>query len=202
LLIFFFRRIVQIITSVFARDERQRQTARWIIFYIIIGSIPIAIIGLLFKDRIELTFAKPIFPALFLIVTAVLLFATKLVKSPRSQLKLRSAILIGIAQAIGLLPGISRSGATIATALLLGINHAEAFEFSFLLSIPAVIGANILTMKEFTNIPLPIAIISIIITALTGLLALFILKNLVRQGKLYYFGFYCILLSVFALIIF
>lgn len=204
LLIFFCRRIRQIVTNLFAQDAKQRKTSRLLVFYIIIGSIPIAIIGSLFKLEIEKAFAQPICPAILLIITGCLLLITKLAKPFDSQLKIKSVIIIGIAQAIALLPGISRSGATIATGLLLGINQTEAFEFSFLLSIPAVIGANILAIKDFTNtgIPLSVAAIGIIVTAVTGLLALSFLKNLVLQRRFYYFGFYCILVGILALIIF
>ncbi|MEO0093780.1 MAG: undecaprenyl-diphosphate phosphatase, partial [candidate division WOR-3 bacterium] len=117
---------------------------------------------------------------------------------------IKIVILIGIAQAIGLLPGISRSGATIGIALLLGINPTEAFEFSFLLSIPAVIGANILVMKDFTNtgISFLLMTIGIVVTAVTGFLALLVLRSLVLQKRFYYFGFYCVLVGILALIIF
>ncbi len=204
LLIFFRRQIREIVANVSSVDAEQRKTSRLLIFYIIIGSIPIAIIGLLFKTAIEKTFAQPIFPAIFLIVTGLLLLTTKLVKSSNRQLTIKIVILIGIAQAIGLLPGISRSGATIGIALLLGINPTEAFEFSFLLSIPAVIGANILVMKDFTNtgISFLLMTIGIVVTAVTGFLALLVLRSLVLQKRFYYFGFYCVLVGILALIIF
>lgn len=204
LLIFFGKRIIQIVGSIFAKPTMERRNNLLLIFYIIIGSIPAAIIGLLFKDKIELTFAQPIFPAFFLIITAFLLFCTKLFKTPERKLTLATTLIIGIAQAIALLPGISRSGATIAIALLLGLSSFEAFEFSFLLSIPAFIGANLFTFKDLSNTAIsgPTIILGVLIAAFIGLLALTWLKNLVLRRKLYYFGFYCIVVSILALIIF
>jgi len=204
LLIFFSKRIIQIIGSVFTKDLIQRQTNLPWILYILIGSIPIAIIGRIFKDIIEQTFTKPIFPTILLLVTGILLIATKFAQNSNKKINWRFALIIGIVQAVALLPGISRSGATIAIALLLGISSYEAFEFSFLLSIPAVIGANILTINDLANSNISglVIVIGIIVTTVTGLLALFLLKNLVLRRKLYYFGFYCIIASILALIIF
>ena len=204
LLIFFGKRIIQIIGSIFAPGTIQRRTNLLLLLYIIIGSIPAALVGLLFKDKIELAFAQPIYPSIFLIFTGLLLFVTHLAKSQLTKITLLTAIIIGIVQAIALLPGISRSGATIATALLLGISSYDAFEFSFLLSIPAVLGANILTFNDLTNasISIPAIVIGILISAFTGLLALILLRQLVLKRKLYYLGLYCIAVSVLALIIF
>jgi undecaprenyl-diphosphatase len=204
LLIFFGKRIIQIIGSLFVKDRIESRTNLLLILYIIIGSIPAGIIGLLFKDKIEITFANPTFPAIFLIFTGLLLFSTEFFQSKEKKLNLTLALIIGNAQAIALLPGISRSGATIATALLLGMSGFEAFEFSFLLSIPAVIGANLFTFKDLSNTSIsgPSIILGVLIAAIIGLLALAWLKNLVLRRKLYYFGFYCIVVSILALIIF
>ena len=204
LLIFFGKRIIQIIGSIFAKPTIEKRNNLLLILYIIIGSIPAGIIGLLFKDKIEITFANPIFPAIFLIFTGLLLFATQFSQAKEKKLNFTLALIIGIAQAIALLPGISRSGATIATALLLGLNSFEAFEFSFLLSIPAIIGANLITFKGLSNTSISgsTIILGVLIAAIIGLLALTWLKNLVLRRKLYYFGFYCIVVSILALIIF
>jgi undecaprenyl-diphosphatase len=203
LLIFFGKRIGQIIKSLFIDDKTQRQTNFHLVFYIIIGSIPVGIVGGLLKDKIELTFTQPIFPAIFLLITGLFLIATKFVQGQSTKINTKTAFIIGIAQAIALLPGISRSGATIATALLLGISNIEAFEFSFLLSIPAVIGANILTFSDFKNINIPISVVilGIITTVITGILTLFLLRYLVMKKRIYYFGFYCLALGILALIL-
>jgi len=203
LLIFFGKRIVQIIKSFLSQDRTQTQTNLKLILYIIVGSIPIAIIGGLFIDKIEPTFVQPIYPAIFLILTGLLLFATRFIKTQDTKIGYKAALIIGIAQAIALLPGISRSGATISTALLLGINSSESFEFSFLLSIPAVIGANILTFSQLisSDINSSAIILGILFTAITGILALAILKYFVLRKRLYYFGFYCLGLGILALIL-
>lgn len=204
LLIFFGKRIIQIIGSIFTKDMIQRQTNLPWLLYIIIGSIPIAMIGGIFKNSIEQTFTQPIFPTIFLLVTGILLILTIFAPNSAKKINWQFALIIGIVQAVALLPGISRSGATIAIALLLGISSSESFEFSFLLSIPAVIGANILTFNDLANSNISglLIVIGIVVTTVTGLLALFLLKNLVLKRKLYYFGFYCIVASILALIIF
>lgn len=203
LLLFFVKRIIQLISSIFPQKSSLRQNNLILLFYIIIGSIPVAIIGLLFKTKIELTFAQPIYPAIFLIITGILLFTTKLVKPQTQKLNLKIATIIGVTQAAALLPGISRSGATIAIALLLGVSSFEAFEFSFLLSIPAVIGANLLTMKDFTNFNIPNStiIFGTIAAFTTGLFALFLLRYLVLRKRIYYFSFYCLALAIMVLIL-
>jgi undecaprenyl-diphosphatase len=204
LLIFFGKRIIQIIGSIFTKDLIQQQTNLPLILYIIIGSIPVALIGGIFKDSIEQTFTQPIFPTIFLLVTGILLILTIFAPNSEKKFNWKFALIIGIVQAVALLPGISRSGTTIAIALLLGISSSESFEFSFLLSIPAVIGANILTLNDLANSNISglVIVIGIVVTTATGLLALFLLKNIVLRRKLYYFGFYCIVASILALIIF
>jgi undecaprenyl-diphosphatase len=203
-IVFFFRqKIYEIFVNLFKRnDQGQQKDSLSLILMIIIGTIPVAILGYLAKDKINQVFDQPIYSAIFLFVTGVILFTTKFAKEHKSRASFSDALLIGIAQAIALLPGISRSGITISTALLLGLSRENGFEFSFLLSIPAVIGANILELKElsihFSKIHL---ILALILPFISGLIALRLLKSFVIRKQLYYFSYYCWILGIVALII-
>ncbi|MEO0076195.1 MAG: undecaprenyl-diphosphate phosphatase [candidate division WOR-3 bacterium] len=203
LLFYFRKKISEIILGIFNRygTEQQRINLH-LILKIIIGTIPITILGLLLKDKIDLMFTRPVYVAIFLFITGILLFLTRFAKPTRTHISYSLALIIGCAQAIALLPGISRSGITIAIALLLGLNRTDSFEFSFLLSIPAVIGANILIFKDLTgNLNLINSIIAIITTFIIGLLALRLLKSVVIKNRLHYFAYYCWLIAIITTII-
>lgn len=203
-LIFFFRKkIYSILSNLFKpKDREQNQESVSLILKIILGTIPAAIVGFLAKDKIDLIFNKPIYSAVFLIVTGIILYITKFSKEIKSKVSYSDAILIGTAQAIALLPGISRSGATISIALLLGLSRTDGFEFSFLLSIPAVIGANILMFKDISlNFDLLTLILAITIPFIIGLLALKLLRNLVLKKQLHYFSYYCWIVGLIAVLI-
>lgn len=203
LLFYFRKKIFEIILNSFRHSglEKQKESLN-LILMIIIGTLPIAILGYFAKDKIEHYFQLPYYPALFLLITGIILFGSKFSKERKSQLTYFYSFLIGIAQAIALLPGISRSGITISFALLLGLSRTNSFEFSFLLSIPAIIGANILLMKNITlNLTVIPLLLSIIIPFTIGLLALFLLKKLVLNKKLHYFSYYCWILGITVLLL-
>jgi len=169
---------------------------------LLIGSIPAGVVGVILRNRIEFIFNAPLFSAGFLLVTSVILFSTRFAKEKDRDMEIRDAILIGIAQAIAIFPGISRSGITIATALFLGVAWRQAFEFSFLLSVPAILGAMVLEIKELTTVNLSIGsgVLGVISSFLFGLLALWILKGFLRKGRFSVFGFYCLIVGVGSLL--
>jgi undecaprenyl-diphosphatase len=155
-----------------------------------IAGIPLKDIG--FESR-------PKIVAALLLVTALILMASRLCEKsgrPSRPPGIREGLITGIAQGIGVLPGISRSGITISAALLAGVGRAEAGEFSFLLSIPAILGALILSLKEAGNLagsvpPLVLAA-GIASAALTGYISLRFLMRVIRGGRLYLFALYLI----------
>jgi undecaprenyl-diphosphatase len=203
LLFYFRKKVYDVIVNSFnhSGQNEQKQSIKLILF-IIIGTIPAGIIGYLAKDKIDLVFQTPIYSAVFLLITGVILFLTKFAQEKNSNLSYKDAILIGFAQAIALLPGISRSGATISIALFIGLTTASAFEFSFLLSIPAVIGANILLLKNISShLTLLNLILSIAVPFIIGILALEILKKIVIRKKLYYFAYYCWAIGLLAILL-
>lgn len=164
--------------------------------YIIVGTIPAVIAGFFAKDYINQVFIDPkslIFTYLF---TTVLLFSTHFLKKSETQITYKKAFIVGLFQALAILPGVSRSASTIVASLILGLSPAFAFKFSFALFIPVSIGALILGLSDFNSLDLTIssAAIAFIITFFVGLISLKLLKNIVIGQKLKYFGFYTLFL--------
>ena len=136
-----------------ARDTYQTQ--RRLVLLIAVGTIPTALIGFLFKDSIEMLFSSVSFTASMLIVTGIILAAADRIKGVTRKIdsfQLKDSFIIGFVQGVAILPGISRSGSTIATGLFRKIDGEEAARFSFLLSIPAIIGAVILEVPSSFHI--------------------------------------------------
>ncbi len=174
-------------------DPASARTA-WLI---ILGSVPAAVVGILFDEFIEELFGSPRLTSLALLATGVFLFFTKTHSSGgrvEAAMTWRDALIIGLCQAVSIVPGISRSGATITSALFLGIEREQAARFSFLLSIPAIGGAFVLKAKHLADISVPDLLPFLIGTAAAagaGLLALGWLLRLVRRGNLRGFAYYC-----------
>jgi len=174
---------------------------------IIISSIPTAIIGLLFKKIADQLFSSVLIAGSMLILTGIILFFTRFVKSSQKGISLfsaKDAFIIGISQGLAVMPGLSRSGTTIATGLFLGLKHETAARYSFLLSIPAILGASLLSFGDLagnTHIPLTASLAGALISCITGYFALNFLFYIVRRGRLHYFSPYCIAIGIFSLII-
>ena len=173
---------------------------------IVIGSIPTAIIGLVFHEVADRLFSSIRLVGLALLITTGLLLATRW--SPqrnRSAMDFGAlaALAIGTIQGVAIIPGISRSGATIALGLLLGLNRDTAARFSFLLSIPAICGAALLSAKDLIsgNIPLEVVVLGTAASALVGYSALWMLVMIVRRGRLHLFAPYCALVGLAALLV-
>jgi len=163
---------------------------------IILGSVPAGVIGILFEDVFEELFSSPLSVGFFLLVTGALLFRTRSLGEGVKTVGMitpSAALLIGLAQAMAITPGISRSGATIAVALFLGLERETAVKFSFLLSVPAIAGA--MFLKSFSVQEISIAAANytagFISAFVVGLAALIWLIRLVKKGKLDYFAYYC-----------
>jgi len=162
---------------------------------IIVGSIPAGIAGLCLIDRIEALFACPAAASGMIIVTGVILVLSAIVpRKGRETVRIWDALLIGLAQAVALVPGISRSGSTIAVAIIIGIRRAEAAKFSFLLVLPALAGAGLLEFCGSEHVSAQILpLLALIFSSfIVGAAALIFLLRIVRRGRLYLFAFYCI----------
>ncbi|MFH1823697.1 MAG: undecaprenyl-diphosphatase UppP [Candidatus Firestonebacteria bacterium] len=172
--------------------------------FIILATVPTGIIGILFKDRFEEMFSNVKLVGLMLMVTAVIIFIADRVKSDSkdlSKVNWLNSVIIGIAQGIAIIPGISRSGSTISAGILLGLDKKFAMEFSFLISIPAILGAMVLEVKDLTseklqNINYFVYIAGFLMAAIVGYLSIKLLLNLLQKQRLYIFSIYCIVLGL------
>lgn len=171
---------------------------------IIISMIPAVAIGLLFEKQLEAFFnGKTVLVGIMLLITAILLLLADKAKNTQKKVSFSNAFIIGISQAIAMLPGISRSGATISTSVLLGIDRTKAARFSFLMVVPLILGKII---KDFIsgNINFSgseIAPISIgfIAAFISGLLACTWMISLVKKSKLSYFAIYCAIVGIISI---
>ena len=173
---------------------------------IIIGSIPTAFIGLVIKQFEHILFASEVLVGFMLILTGTILWTSKnfyFSKSKKDGFSIKKALIIGVGQGLAVIPGISRSGTTIALGMFLGLDRHNAAKFSFLLSIPAILGAQILSIKDMINSGLVIDSITIyatIVSFITGLLALKLLLSLVHAGRFHLFAPYCWLIGSLVLL--
>ena len=164
---------------------------------VIVGNIPIVIAYLLFGKKIKAMFSDTFAVAIAFLATGFVLFLTVWARNGKDELTYADSVLIGVAQAFALIPGLSRSGLTIAVALLLGVERRRAAEFSFLLAIPAVIGAAVeeIVTEGFAEINVLSILVGVIIAIIVGYAALRLLLRIVQKGKLYIFSVYCWLLG-------
>jgi len=175
--------------------------------YIFVSMIPVFIVGVFFKEEVEALFSNNILLVGFmLLVTALLLLSTTWVKPKDKKLSFLSALLIGMAQALAVIPGISRSGATIATALNLGIDREQAARFSFLMVLLPIIGASVLEIKDISEVGISsnqygLLACGFIGAFISGLLACSWMLRIVKKGKIQYFAYYCIIIGLLAIIL-
>ncbi len=178
---------------------------------ILISMIPIGIVGVFFKDEVEAIFGSGlVVVGICLLVTAVLLaFAYFAKPRQKADISMRDAFIIGLSQAVAVLPGLSRSGTTIATGLLLGNNKEKLAQFSFLMVIPPILGEALLetidllsgSAEAVTNVvPASVLIIGFLAAFVSGCIACKFMIELVKRGKLIYFAVYCAIVGAFALI--
>ena len=172
---------------------------------IFISMIPILIIGMLYADEIEGFFGGQImFVGFMLLITSALLAFTYYAKPKAKKISYKDSFIIGIAQAIAVLPGISRSGSTIATGLLLGNQKEGIAKFSFLMVLVPIIGGNIKNMMP-SNIPVETSIgaipliVGFFAAFISGLIACKWMISLVKKGKLIYFAIYCAIVGIIAI---
>lgn len=181
---------------------------RRLIGMLIIGTLPAAIVGLTLKKLYADVLESPWISASMLIVTGIgLLWIRKQPEGPTEYFNIswKQAFAIGCFQAIGILPGISRSGSTIFAGLLFGLNRNSAATFSFLLAIPAILGATVLELKDLgeaspDGMPRLYLLGGAAISFVVGLFALVWLKRWLNQGKLHYFAYWCIPVGLISLI--
>jgi undecaprenyl-diphosphatase len=181
--------------------------SRKLFLFLIIGTIPAAFFGLLFQKDIHKIFESAQAAAFFLIITGFLLFFSDRVKDAyrgEKDMNIADSILIGLAQSVALLPGISRSGATITAGIFRKLNRTTAARFSFLLSLPAICGAVILEWPYIRQIPseeIWLYFIGFICAMSAGLLSLKLFFLVIREPRLKFFAYYCWLFGLFTLLV-
>lgn len=208
--IYFRREIRDIIIGVWrllwGKDNPNREEAS-LAGYIAIGTIPAVVIGVVFKGYIEAAFQSPVFASAMLVCTGLILLSTRFAISKERRVEAKSSLIIGCAQAIAMLPGISRSGTTISLGLFLGISKEKAATFSFLLALPAIFGATLLELKEALDAGVGAFMLfkyslGAVAAALFGYLCIALLLEIIRKGKFDYFGYYCLAVGLFGLVYF
>ncbi len=196
--------LFQWISAGFKRDERNAGQLRYT-GWILLGSLPAAAAGIFLRDSIVELFDSPVHTSAFLVITGIFLLLSK-GRSGNARLTWRIVLMIGVAQAVAILPGCSRSGWTITAALLAGVGFEKAAEFSFMLSIPAILGALLLELVSgsvvFTGQGSFFLIIGVLAAFGSGLLALRLLIYLLEKGRLYRFSWYLLPVGTLSLLYF
>ncbi|MBW1806392.1 MAG: undecaprenyl-diphosphate phosphatase [Deltaproteobacteria bacterium] len=194
-------------------DIRQMATEIWrkdfkgpyasLTLWVLVGTLPTAFIGLVFKDSFETLFGSVRVVGAMLIVTGIILISIRLLPSvtkrisreygTRKRVGLLTALVVGTIQGLAIIPGISRSGSTIVCGLFCGLDRDMAFRFSFLLSVPAIVGALVIEFspEAITRTGIVPLLFGFITSAIVGFLSLKLLMSIVRKGLLYYFAPYC-----------
>ena len=194
-LIVFWTDIWQLLTSL-----KSISTQKYILA-IAIGTLPAVLVGFILRDVITEAFESIEVVAITLMITGIILFTTKFIKTKIKDISIGRGLLIGIAQAMAIVPGISRSGMTISLGMYLGITPEKAAKFSFLLAIPVIAGAGLLTGLDLMDssepiLPWSILIIGFLSSLLIGWISLKWLLGLIKSGKFHWFGVYCILVGL------
>ncbi len=184
-----------------------RNNYRKFVILIIVSTIPTGIIGILGKDLVEQAGSTLLVPGICLLITGAVLYLTDRTpegdKMPK-DVTYREAIIIGVAQGIATLPGISRSGATIAACIFLGLDRRFSLKYSFILSIPAILGAAVLELKDLAGATLTagetaVYLAGMLFAALTGYICIRTMLLAVRKKKLSYFAWYCFAAGIVAI---
>ncbi len=201
-IVVFRKDIVEILKGVF---KSQWNEDMQFLFKIALSMVPAVIVGLFFEDQLESLFGgNLLLVGCMLLVTAALLFMADRAKNTEKPVSFKDSVIIGLAQAIAMLPGISRSGATISTSVLLGNDKTKAARFSFLMAVPLIfgkIGKDVLigdlTLETSNSLALSAGFVG---AFLAGLVACTWMIRLVKKSKLSYFAIYCIIIGLVTVI--
>jgi undecaprenyl-diphosphatase len=186
-----FRKDIADITKAVVKRDFENEKGKLALF-IVVGSVPIAIIGFIFHDVIESLFSNLLAVGIALIITgSVLFFSEK--RLGNRKMGFLDSLLIGLAQGITIIPGVSRSGITIATGLLRKIDKVTAFRYSFLLSVPAIIGAAVMESRDMIlrNMDMVPLFLGATISMIVGYVSLKLLQKIIMNEKFHLFAYYC-----------
>ena len=196
----FWRNIIEILKALVRLDFKTEEGK--LALYIAVGSVPTAFIGLLFHDIFESFFYNLLAVGIALLITGSFLYVSERRKNGE-ELGLLDSLLIGIAQGISIIPGISRSGATITTGLLRKVGKEKAFRYSFLLSIPAIIGATVTESMRVNvdNIDVTVMFLGVVTSMIVGFVSLKLLLKVVLKEKFHLFAYYCWTVGVIVILL-
>jgi undecaprenyl-diphosphatase len=214
LLAYFWKDWLALITGILGLDDaHQNRESRRVFLLIVVATIPAVVVGFVLEKAFRMLFGAPAIAAAFLVVNgAMLLFGERIRGKgtrPLSSLTMRDAATIGVWQCTALLPGISRSGATIVGGLLRGIDHEGAAHFSFLIATPIILGATVLEVPKLLHAGVPASVLPVaaIAAVVAGIVAFFSTAFLMRYFRrheawaLNPFGYYCIAFGAIALVL-
>ncbi len=199
-LVYFRKDIWTILKALTKRDFKSEDGK--LIPLIIIGTVPTVLIGFFYGNELDTTLSTILFLGIGFIVSGFVLYASRFGKENKENISYVDALIIGAMQGVAIIPSISRSGFTIAAALLLGIRREQAFKFSFLLSIPSIIGALGLTVYQqhselaFAGVGLAEIITGGVVSIIVGFFALKLLWRTLASHKFFIFAFYCFILGI------
>jgi undecaprenyl-diphosphatase len=198
IIVYFLPRILTILNT--AQNELEADVfgpSSQLVITILVANVPAGLVGFFFQDQIERLFSGGITPSIMFLVTALVLFLTRFSERDDGygiyQIPFWYGVIVGVAQAIAIMPGISRSGFTISFALFLMIQHEDAATFSFLLSIPAISGAAVLKFADVERLGVLFStpyVMGFLVSFAGGLVALALLMYVMRQKRLYLFSYY------------
>jgi undecaprenyl-diphosphatase len=216
LLIYYWRvwlQVLKSLVSIAQKREIRKGTEDWVSWLIILGTVPAGLIGVVFQKKLEALFASPIIAATFLIINGSILFLGEAMRRrseeslgklspeereahfrPLSALSWKEALLVGLAQSLALIPGISRSGTTIVAGLGVRMTHFDAARFSFLLGTPVILGAAVLEIPKLLHQPTSVLLMIVagmVIAGVAAFLSTMFLERYFAKGRLDPFAYYC-----------
>lgn len=188
--------------------DRSGEVRRFLLMdgYIVLATFPAVIIGLTMKAQVEALFSSVVVVYLMLLVTGTLMIASRRLVDRGTKINAWRSLIIGLGQACAILPGLSRSGVTIFAGMALGVNRETAARFSFLMSLPVILGAAVLHVDEMIQHPpslqsLGNLLAGTVMSMITGYLAIVLLLDIVRKNRLPWFGYYCLCIASVGLVV-
>ncbi|MFW5960154.1 MAG: undecaprenyl-diphosphate phosphatase [Chitinivibrionales bacterium] len=206
-LIYFRKDILTLMKSLLHIRSEEYRKSHFTILYLMCATIATAVVGILLEDFFEKLFQAPVYAGLFLVVNGFILILSDKSGKERfniDEIGIPRSIIIGLGQSLAILPGISRSGTTIAVSIAGGLKRSDAARFSFLLSVPAIAGAAVLKLDEIKALNLGDGLTYLAGAAaafVSGYLVISLLITMIRKQKLKYFAFYCWALAAVSLTI-
>lgn len=206
----FHRDVVAILSAVMEAIVRPRESGTLyknneffrLGIFIIVGSIPAAIIGLQYEQEAVIFFSDPKLISVMLIITGFILYLTRFARPKEgTSVGLRTSIIIGCAQAVAIIPGISRSGSTISAGLFVGVSRENSAKFSFLMSLPVIFGATILKIFDLVALPpsanrILMLSVSTVVAGISGYVAIRVLFHALRRQIFGWFAYYCLVVGI------